>query len=348
VRPRRILVCSSQVPFVRGGAELHVQSLVHELREEGYEVELVALPFQDYPHESLVRHAGMWRFMDLDADVVITTKFPSYFVKHPKKIVWLFHNYRAAYDLYGTNYSGYSRNRPDDLQLVEWIRNHDREYLSEALKILTISRNVQRRLKKYLNLDGDTLYAPSLLQPRIHCRDYQPFVFVAQRLDAFKRTELLIEALAETSREYKAVIAGSGPEESKLRALVRERNLDHRVEFVGKISDEQLINYYATCGLVYFAPYDEDYGLTTLEAFQAKKPVITALDSGGPLEFVEHRINGWIADAEPSSIARGIDTILEDSDLARKMGESGFEKIQPITWRRAISRLREVFKNLHL
>ena len=343
--PKRILVCAPQIPFVRGGAELQVEQLVRALRENGFETETVALPFQDYPHERLIRSASAWRLLDLDADVVITTKFPSYFVSHPNKITWLFHNYRGVYDLQGTPYSGYSRNRPDDLQLIEWVHKNDREFLQESKKLLTISVNVRNRLRKFLDLDAEVLYAPPPLKDRIRCDAYERFIFAAQRLDSYKRTDLLIRALALVQNDVRAVIAGTGPEEAKLHALAKEIGVEDRIDFVGKINDEQLIDYYAKCRLVFFAPFDEDYGLTTLEAFYARKPVVTANDSGGTLEFVEHQVNGWIAEPEPKSMATGIQQVLE---LAEKMGEAGYQKVKHLSWEKTISRFREIFRDLHL
>jgi glycosyltransferase involved in cell wall biosynthesis len=55
----------------------------------------------------------------------------------------------------------------------------------------------------------------------------------------------------------------------------------------GPITERQLIDLYAGALAVVFPPFDEDYGYVTLEAFLARKPVITTTDAGGPLEFVE-------------------------------------------------------------
>src|SRR5690606_28996425 len=108
---RRIVVCEAQVPFVRGGAESLVRSLVAELRSHGFEAELVSVPFKWYPPEELFSHAAAWRLIDLSEssgrriDRVIATKFPTYFVRHPDKVTWLVHQYRAAYELADTAYS---------------------------------------------------------------------------------------------------------------------------------------------------------------------------------------------------------------------------------------------------
>ena len=111
---RTILVCEAQVPFVRGGAEYHVRALVDELRRQGYEAELVSVPFKWYPKQEILSHAAAWRLIDLTEsngrpiDLVIATKFPTYFVRHPRKVAWLIHQYRAVYELAGTPYSDFA------------------------------------------------------------------------------------------------------------------------------------------------------------------------------------------------------------------------------------------------
>ena len=110
---KTILVCEAQVPFVHGGAEVHVRELVRELRARGYLAELVSVPFKWYPKEEILPHAAAWRLLDLSEsngrpiDLVIASKFPTYFVRHPNKVAWLIHQYRAAYELCGTPYSDF-------------------------------------------------------------------------------------------------------------------------------------------------------------------------------------------------------------------------------------------------
>ena len=107
---RTVIVCEAQVPFVEGGAEYHVRELVRQLRAHGYRTALVSVPFKWYPKTEILPHAAAWRLLDLSesngmpVDLVIGTKFPSYFARHPRKVTWLIHQYRAAYELAGTPY----------------------------------------------------------------------------------------------------------------------------------------------------------------------------------------------------------------------------------------------------
>ena len=91
----RIAVCSPQVPFARGGAEILAERLTLELRARGHEADLVTVPFKWYPAELVLTQAFLWRLLDLEevdgrgVDLVIATKFPSYVVRHRRKVVWL-------------------------------------------------------------------------------------------------------------------------------------------------------------------------------------------------------------------------------------------------------------------
>ena len=116
---KRVLVCEAQVPFVHGGAEYYVRTLVAKLREHGCEAELVSIPFKWYPKEELLAQAAAWRLIDLSEangrpiDLVIGSKFPTYCVRHPNKVTWLLHQHRAAYDLCGTEYSDFEHVEAD-------------------------------------------------------------------------------------------------------------------------------------------------------------------------------------------------------------------------------------------
>ena len=80
---RRVVVCEARVPFVEGGAEVHVRELVRQLQRRGYQTELISLPFKWYPKEEILAHAAAWRLIDLSEsngqpiDLAIGSKFPS-------------------------------------------------------------------------------------------------------------------------------------------------------------------------------------------------------------------------------------------------------------------------------
>ena len=80
----------------------------------------------------------------------------------------------------------------------------------------------------------------------------------------------------------------------------------------------------------------------TVEAFLSKKPVITSSDAGGPLEFVEDDVNGYVASPEPGALAESIDRLFSLSETRlREMGEAGHRRAAHITWDRVVDRLTE-------
>ena len=342
----RICICATQVPFHTGGAEIHVEGLRRELEARGFDVSVVTLPFDHSTRLEIIKSSLAWRLVNLQAggatggpDLVIATRFPSYAVKHPNKVVWLIHQYRQVYDLLGTPYSDF-KDDPQDRQVVEMVRSIDRRALGEARALFTNSRNTADRLKRFNDLVARPLYPPPGLDGAYRCDKYGDFLFSVGRLDTLKRFDLLIRALQHTSAEVRCLIAGECPERRKLPALFEVLGLAERVQLLGRISDEELLVRYAEAFAVFYAPYDEDYGYVTIEAFRSRKAVITARDSGGVLEFVRDGINGYVcSSADPRQFARPIEQLHADRELAKRLGERGAEAVSEIAWDHVISSL---------
>ena len=342
----RIVICATQVPFAYGGAEMLVDSLRDELRRRAFEVDVVALPFHWPNRTELLKGSLAWRLVNLTEaagqriDLVIATRFPSYLVKHPNKVVWLIHQLRQAYDLLGTEHSDFSDRQPRDAKALEMIRAMDRRTLSEARAVYTISGNVADRLRRFNQVEAEVLYPPPKLDALIHSGDFGDYIFTLGRLDPLKRFDLLIRAMKHTETPVRCRIGGTGPESDALADLVVRFGLQEKVELLGWVDDRDVVEHYANCLGVYYAPYDEDYGYVTVEAFKAAKPVITTADAGGVLEFVEDGVNGFVCPADsPREIGARIDALFRDRERTRTMGLAGQGKVREITWDRVIERL---------
>jgi glycosyltransferase involved in cell wall biosynthesis len=347
---RTVLVCAVQAPFITGGAEILVRELATHLGRRGFRVDVVNVPFKWYPISEIVRQALAWRLLDVTesngtpVDLVIPTKFPSYLVRHPRKVAWLFHQHREAYDLYGTEFCSFTES-PEDVQVREAIVALDNASLSECRAIHTISRNVADRLRHYNHLAGHALYPPPRHLGRYRSDGYGDYLFYAGRLDRLKRLDLAVEALARTRCAARLVIAGTGPLEGELRRQIVGLGLHDRVDLRGFVSDEELLALYARCRAAYYAPLNEDYGYVTVEAFLSRKPVVTTADSGGPLEFVTHGEGGLVAAPEPAAIADAIDSLWTRPEaVLRDMGEAGRRRVEGIGWDVVIDRLTEAIR----
>jgi glycosyltransferase involved in cell wall biosynthesis len=319
----RIAVCAPQVPFARGGAEIFADDLVGELRERGHEADLVTIPYKWYPGERVLSQAFLWRLLDLSEsdgrtiDLVIATKFPSYAVRHPNKIVWLLHQFRQAYELDRTELGQFGESA-EDRATRRAVQRLDRVALGEARKVFATSRNVADRLQRSTGIEAEVMpHPPQELAYRTE--SYDDFVLSVGRLDRAKRHELLLDALAADST-LRCVIVGDGPD--------RER-----------LEEDELATLYARCLAVYYAPVDEDFGMVPYEAFLAEKPVVTTTDAGGPLEVVSDRRTGIVCEPRADALAEACSWLREHLDDAKTWGQAGKEIARRVSWDETIARL---------
>lgn len=343
---KTVVVCEAQVPFVHGGAELHARGLVDNLRRRGYRAERVAVPFKWYPKDELLTQIAAWRMLDLGEsngqriDLAIGTKFPTYFARHPNKITWVFHQYRAIYDLCGTPYSEFTHD-PADVRLRDRLIDLDTGALRESRAIFSNARNTAERLKKFNGLQAEALYHPPPLAGKLKSGPSRDYFLSVGRLEGNKRVDLIIRAMAHVDRRWRLTIVGEGPLRDELEAVASSVGVADRVTFAGGVDENALVDLYAGAAAVVFPPYDEDYGYITLEAFLSRKPVVTTTDAGGPLEFVTDGETGVIAAPDPEQLGAAMARAVADAKRAGAMGDAGYERVRGISWDAAIDRLMQ-------
>jgi len=345
----RIVIATVQVPFVRGGAEVLADGLRDALRAAGHEAEVVAMPFKWYPPERVLDHMLACRLLDLSecagsrVDRVIGLKFPAYLVPHPNKVVWLLHQHRTAYELWGHAFGDLIQ-FPNGAEVRDAIRQADEHFLPEARAIYTIAGNVSQRLRTFNGIDSTPLYHPPGHAEHFHCGPAEDYLFFPSRLWPSKRQALVLEALAHTRRPVRVRLAGTADNPAyaeELQAKARSLKVDGRVEWLGQVSEEQKRRHYAHALGVVFPPVDEDYGYVTLEAMLASKPVVTCGDSGGPLEFVAAGQTGLVSEPTPEALAAALAEVWADRDRARQWGRAGRQRYEAldIRWDRVVRSL---------
>jgi glycosyltransferase involved in cell wall biosynthesis len=335
----RVAVVTTYIPFVRGGAELLAEWLTEKVTERGHEAELVRLPFAWSPPDKIVHHVLSARLTRLrSVDRVIAMKFPSYFVPHDDKVLWLLHQFRQAYELWGTPLQGFPTG-PDAARVREAVIAADNAFLPEARGIFANSTVTANRLKRFNGLDATVLHPPLRDESPYRCESFGDYVFFPSRISPAKRQMLLLEALAYTTSNVRAVVAGSPDVPDYLegmRELVEREGLSDRVELIGNwIDEERKLELYANALAVVYTPVDEDsYGYVTLESYQSGKPVITCDDSGGVLELVEDGVSGYVVPPRPEALAEALDELAEDRALAERLGAGGRENVArlQISW----------------
>ncbi len=163
-----------------------------------------------------------------------------------------------------------------------------------------------------------------------------PYIFTISRLDGPKRLDLLIQAFMNTKADIQFRIAGEGPEKQRLKSLAQA---DSRILFLGRINDQQVIKEYAGALFIPFIPYDEDYGLITIEAMKSQKPILTTTDAGGVNEFVEQGVSGYSVAPDIKSLTAAMNKLINNPQKCSAMGQRALLKVAHVDWHTTVQKL---------
>lgn len=344
----------SPVPFYPGGIENLAKGLADALCRAGHHVEIVSIPSPERTFKEVV--ASYFRFYRLDLrhfDLVISLKYPGWMARSNNHISYLCHRLRGLYDTY-TGPKGlraflttYPFKHPGPW-IRKIVRSCDRAALSNerVSHFFCLSEAVKARPDYFTPgcYEPEVLYPPSSL-PNLSPGESYDYFLAVSRLDAPKRTELIISAMAHVMEDVKLLIVGEGPQRSYLETLAGS---DPRVEFLGAVADQKLAQLYKDALAVVFVPAQEDFGLVTVEAMTCAKPVITCTDSGGPTELVKDGVNGFVCAPEAKAIAEKMSLLAEAPGLAMELGQSALKTVSRITWDNVVHSLLEPYSFLQL
>lgn len=338
-----VLVAAVRSPFLTGGAERHVERLTAELAARGVDAELVTMPLFDRTHADLVKSALAWRMGDFtrfagrEVDALITTRFPTFVARHPRKVAWVIHQHRPVYDQFATAYSDFETSG-EDLEIRRMIRRMDARGLSESRRVFANSKNVADRLARYSGIASEPLYHPPPLAGRYRDDGPGDYALWVGRLEAWKRPGLAIGALAGAP-EARLKVVGEGPEREALAQYSRSIGVAPRCEFVGRPSEADLLALFAGARVVIVTAADEDYGYVPLEAFLSGKAVLTVRDAGGPLEWVRDGRTGIVTEPDERALGAALRTLWPRTAELAAMARAGRSAVEKVSWDDVIGRL---------
>ena len=331
--------------MAEGGHMVIARELTRALREAGHDAHIIVTPQNRFGRQASA-YAATW-LTDVTSsegrpiDQVISLRYPSYAVRHPKHVCWLNHTMREYYDLW-PQFSGAlsPQGRAKERVRRAFIHAADRYLLTKNVsKLFVQSRTVQERLAMWPSLQSTVLYPPAPKR-EYRCDEHGPSFFFVSRLNRLKRADLLIRALATADGAgIPVTIAGDGEERAALERLASELGVANRVTFAGRITDEQLLDHLARCRAVVFPPLQEDYGFVTVEAFASRKAVVTCRDSGGPSELVRDGATGFVCEPAADSLARALRRLADDPALAERMGTAAHDAGARLTWPETVRKL---------
>ncbi len=179
-----------------------------------------------------------------------------------------------------------------------------------------------------------------------------PLILSVGALKPRKGHDVLIRAFSMIADKVSSflVIVGSGNKDPYLK-MIYELGLDGKVFIIDYLKDEELTELYRLCDLFILLPrvhkrvYFEGFGLVYLEASSFGKPVVGTLTGGVPEAVVDGETGILVPPDDPLSAARAMLTLLENKELARRMGETGQEWAQKHDWNTVIDSYIEVYKS---
>jgi glycosyltransferase involved in cell wall biosynthesis len=335
----RVLIVNNMAPFVWGGAEELAANLARVVTEHGHSVDVARIPFQWEPADRIPSQMLLARFFEMsNTDHVIALKFPAYLVRHPRKTIWLLHQYRQAYDLFEAGQSNIPSDETGD-RLRHLIRNADDQNFDECRHLYTNSETTRQRLRRFNNRDAIVLPPPVNDPERFVGGTPQPYIFVGGRVNSMKRQLLAVEALSLADASVRLVIAG--PPDTPSDA-VEVRQLAERLDVVDRItfdlrlmSRDEYAGYVNAAAAVAYLPYDEDsLGYVTMEAATARKALITTTDSGGVTALVRTGETGWLVEPAAAALADAFSAAIRDLGRVVELGQGAADlwRSMGITW----------------
>jgi glycosyltransferase involved in cell wall biosynthesis len=341
-----IAIVTSAPPLTEGGHLVLARALERALVDAGHRVGIITTPSNRFGRQGPAYLANWLTDVGVTGsgervDQVISLRFPSYAVRHPRHVCWLVHTMREYYDLWDRFSGGLSpQGRLKETVRRTLVRRADTYFFKHHVKkLFTISQVVSDRLTRWNGVPSEALHPPPP-QRDYRCDGYGDYLFFASRLSPLKRADLVLRALAEPEAAHvRCVFGGEGEDAPRLERLARDLGLADRAQFAGRLDEAGLVDHLARCRAVVFVPQQEDYGFVTVEAFASAKPVITCRDSGGPLELVRDGENGIVVDPTPASLARACGGMMRDATLASRLGVRAETDVARMRWADAVRKL---------
>ena len=311
--------------------------------------------------------------LNLDTyDLIISTQPPSFAINHPNIIVLFYHHLKIYYDLYEV----YLEYIAEDKEIHEYskniIRKIDMRYINNSKFYFAGSEHVSERLQsfngidkrnieifragiddEYYNYSGEIKYEVPICVGRhefpkrpelfIHAMKFLPniegkLIGHGGRTEDLKIIDKYLQYASEVGETvnddelWKKIVFNI----TKLKYNVKRKS---NVTFSGKISQEELIKEYANSLCVVCPAFEEDYGLTVIEAMSFSKPVIVCNDGGGYVEFIKEGENGFVVEPTGEAIAEKIKLLYDNKELAKEMGRNAYEFSRKYNWKSAIKQI---------
>jgi glycosyltransferase involved in cell wall biosynthesis/GT2 family glycosyltransferase len=325
---RVAIICAGSPVAGAGGAERFYAGLKAGFEALGCTAEFIELPAGEPSVEQIIANYDLAHATDLsDFDIVVSSKVPTYAVSHPHHVMFLNHAVRIFDDMFENRFPDPAR---EDFADRARVHAADLKALLQVPARMAQGHEIARRLTRWRGLGAHVLHPPLGFNAFTPGKGPGEHFLIAGRHHPWKRFDLLIAAVKQCRAPVKLLVAGTGEDHGRLRAMAGN---DPRITFLGRISDAELVDLSSRAIAIPFIPLREDFGYVTLEAFASACPVLTCTDSGEPAHIVRNHDTGFVVEPEPAAIATALDWFWNNREEARLMGERGLALLKGMDWR---------------
>ncbi len=233
--------------------------------------------------------------------------------------------------------------------------------VSKADKIITTSSSYGATSKAVWYRDADIIpnavdserFHPSNegeeVREELGLEDEKLITYVG-RIVYHKGLEYFVQAAKHLrDRNVKLLLIGTGDFREELEEIIKRENIEDKVIFAGRVSNEKLPKYYAATDVFVLPSVSrlEAFGIVALEAMSSGVPVIVS-DIPGVREVIVEGKHGLLAEPMNSKdLAGKIRTLLENPDMAERMGENGRKRVkEKFTWKKVAKEIENVYYSM--
>jgi glycosyltransferase involved in cell wall biosynthesis len=176
----------------------------------------------------------------------------------------------------------------------------------------------------------------------------KPVLLFVGRFRYYKGLHLLVSAMKNI--HAKLLLIGTGPEEKKLRSLVKKEGLEKKIDFLGELSDETVNAYYKACDIFVLPSHlrSEAFGIVQLEAMCCEKPVISAeLGTGTSYANINHKTGITVPPNDVDALSGAINHLLDNPQKKHDLGVCGANRVNRLfTAEKMVEQTLHVYRDL--
>src|SRR5579863_4514239 len=177
-----------------------------------------------------------------------------------------------------------------------------------------------------------------------------PLVLGVGTMEPRKNHLGLIKAFAQAQKKKKgpamlALAGGKGWLYEETKQAVADLKLEHKVRFLGHISDLELVTLYSMADVFAFPSFSEGFGIPPLEAMACGTPIITSNTSSLPEVVGDAALL-----VDPHNIielGHAITRLLEDEQLREELRQKGYQRAQHYSWSASASKMLSIYQKLY-